>query len=162
MVFQQAYQIRGLRPDDLSAIIEINRVCLPENYTPAFFMDVYGNCPQAFLVAEIGGQIVGYSMCRLEFGFSDFDRLRMVRRGHLVSLAVLEPHRRQGVASALVAHSLHALHSRGVKECFLEVRQANLAGVGLYRKLGFEVVRVLPCYYHDGADALLMCRRLAS
>jgi len=36
-----------VRPDDLSEVVEINRVCLPENYSAYFFMEVYKSCPEA-------------------------------------------------------------------------------------------------------------------
>ncbi|MEM4245892.1 MAG: N-acetyltransferase [Candidatus Bathyarchaeia archaeon] len=161
LVYQQAYRIRGFRPNDLTAVIEINRLCLPENYTPGFFVDIYKNCPEAFLVAEVNGFITGYCMARIEFGFSEFNRIKMVKKGHLVSVAVLEPYRRLGIASSLLRQALSALYSRGVRECFLEVRETNTPGIFLYRKLGFEIARTIPQYYHDGADALLMAKVLA-
>src|SRR3970040_820744 len=94
------------RPDDLSAVIEINCVCLPENYSPYFFMEVYKTCPEAFIVAEIDRKVVGYIMCRLEFGFSDVRRFRMVKKGHIVSVAVVPDYARHGMGRELVNASL--------------------------------------------------------
>ncbi len=152
--------LRPFRPDDLSAVIEINRVCLPENYSPYFFMEVYKSCPEAFIVAEIDRKVVGYVMCRLEFGFSDVRRFRMVRKGHIVSVAVLPEYRRQGMGSELVTSSLKALELHGTEECFLEVRTSNEEAVALYKHMGFDMVRTVSHYYHDGADAFMMSARL--
>lgn len=152
--------LRPFRPEDLSAVIEINRVCLPENYSPYFFMEVYKTCPEAFIVSETDRKVVGYIMCRLEFGFSDVRRFRMVRKGHVVSVAVLPEYRRQGIGKELVTASLKALELHGAEECFLEVRAANEEAVALYKQMGFEIVRVVSHYYHDGADANLMSARL--
>jgi len=88
-------------------------------------MEVYKSCPEAFIVAEVNRQVVGYIMCRLEFGFSDVRRFRMVRKGHIVSVAVMPEYRRQGIGRVLVVTSLKALELHGAEECFLEVRTAN-------------------------------------
>src|SRR2546427_8948784 len=88
-MLEAPYLLRPFRPDDLSSVVEINRVCLPENYSAYFFMEVYKSCPEAFIVAERENRVVGYIMCRLEFGFSDLRLFRMVRKGHVVSVAGL-------------------------------------------------------------------------
>jgi [ribosomal protein S18]-alanine N-acetyltransferase len=159
-LLETPHLLRPFRPEDLSAVIEINRVCLPENYSPYFFMEVYKSCPEAFIVAEVNRQVVGYIMCRLEFGFSDVRRFRMVRKGHVVSVAVMPDYRRHGIGNQLVVTSLKALELHGAEECFLEVRTANEEAVGLYKQMGFETVRTVSHYYHDGADAYLMSSRL--
>ena len=123
-------------------------------------MEVYKSCPEAFIVAEINREVVGYIMCRLEFGFSDVRRFRMVRKGHVVSVAVMPAYRRQGIGRELVVMSLKALELHGAEECFLEVRVANEEAVSLYKEMNFDTVRVVSHYYHDGADAYLMSTKL--
>ncbi len=159
-MLEAPYLLRPFRPDDLSAVIEINRVCLPENYSPYFFMEVYKSCPEAFIVAEVDRKVVGYVMCRLEFGFSDVRRFRMVRKGHIVSVAVVPEHRRHGIGRELVISSLKAVELHGAEECFLEVRTVNEEAVSLYKEMGFDTVRTVSHYYHDGADAYLMSSKL--
>lgn len=160
MVTIQRAVVRPFRPPDLNSVIEINRKCLPENYSVNFFMDIYQNCPEAFLVAEVEGRVVGYIMCRLERGFSDFNRLKMVKKGHVVSIAVLQEYRRRGIGSSLIAQALRNLANLQAKECYLEVRVSNEAGIKLYRKFGFEITRRITSYYHDGEDAYVMSKKL--
>ncbi|HZD12327.1 MAG TPA: N-acetyltransferase [Candidatus Binatus sp.] len=159
-MLEAPHLIRPFNPQDLSAVIEINRVCLPENYSPYFFMEVFKSCPEGFIVAESSTKVVGYIMCRVEFGFSDTRRFRMARKGHIVSVAVLPEFRKQGIGRELVEVALKALAANGGEECFLEVRTANEDAVRLYRELSFDIVRTIPHYYHDGADAFLMSIRL--
>lgn len=159
-MLEAPYLLRPFRPDDLSSVVEINRICLPENYSPYFFMEVYKSCPEAFIVAERDAKVVGYIMCRLEFGFSDVRRFRMVRKGHIVSVAVFPEFRRRGIGKELVVSALKALELHGGEECFLEVRTANEEAVKLYKDMGFDAVRTVSHYYHDGADAYLMSVRL--
>ncbi|MBS7655073.1 ribosomal protein S18-alanine N-acetyltransferase [Candidatus Bathyarchaeota archaeon] len=160
MVTMQKFIIRRFNPSDLNAVIEINRRCLPENYTFNFFMDIYRNCPEAFLVAEAEDKIVGYIMCRIEYGFSDFNRFKLVKKGHIVSIAVLNEYRGKGIGTSLITQALKELVNAQAKECYLEVRVSNEAGINLYRKLGFEVAQRIVYYYHDGEDAYVMSRKL--
>jgi len=159
-LLEAPYLLRPFHPDDLSSVIEINRVCLPENYSPYFFLEVYKSCPEAFIIAERERKVAGYIMCRLEFGFSDVRRFRMVRKGHVVSVAVLPDYRRQGIGKELVLAAMKALELHGAEECFLEVRTANEDAVRLYKNMGFDTARVATHYYHDGADAYVMSIKL--
>jgi ribosomal-protein-alanine N-acetyltransferase len=160
MVTIGKFELRRFTPEDLPAVMEINRTCLPENYNSYFFTEVYQNCPEAFLLATVGNRIIGYMMCRIENGFSEISRLRIVKKAHLVSLAVVPEFRRIGVAGALVTEATDAVTKRGAKEFYLEVRVTNDSGIELYKRLGFGIYRRISCYYHDGADAYVMCRKL--
>jgi ribosomal-protein-alanine N-acetyltransferase len=156
MLTETKVSLRQFNTKDLESVIEINRTCLPENYASFFFIDTFQNCPSAFRVAEVGTQIVGYIMCRVEHGFSDIKRLKFVRKGHIISIAVMPEFRRAGVASELVKQALNALHDMKVDECYLEVRDTNETAIKLYEKLGFSLARRVPHYYADGAEALVM------
>jgi ribosomal-protein-alanine N-acetyltransferase len=52
--------------------------------------------------------------------------------------------------------------SYNAKECYLEVRESNLAAITLYKKLGFEIARTIRNYYADGEDAFVMAVKLTS
>ncbi|MGQ9542629.1 MAG: ribosomal protein S18-alanine N-acetyltransferase [Candidatus Bathyarchaeia archaeon] len=147
---------RRFSTKDLERVIEINRTCLPENYSAHFFLDVYANCPDAFMVAEVESDIVGYVMCRMESGFSDLGGFRLVRKGHIVSIAVKPNFRRRGIATALMSSAISALTAHGASEAFVEVRVTNDPAISLYQKLGFRVVKRIPRYYLDGVDAYVM------
>jgi len=156
----QGFVLRQFVPDDLLQVIEINRICLPENYNSTFFLDIHRNLPDAFIVAEANGKVVGYIMCRLEHGLSETRRFNFVKKGHIVSVAVLPEHRRTGIGSALVTEALKALSKHRAGECFLEVRVTNEPGINLYKKLGFSTARKVSHYYFDGSDAYVMSFRI--
>ena len=65
--------IRRAAPSDLISVMEINLKTLPEHYSDYFYESLLQELPEAFLVAEIDGKIVGYEMCKTEFGFSNFE-----------------------------------------------------------------------------------------
>jgi ribosomal-protein-alanine N-acetyltransferase len=140
--------------------MHINRVCLPENYTTSFFMNLYQRFPETFIVAEENGDVVGYIMCRIETGIPSFKLLGITRKGHVISIAVLPEHQREGIGCALMREAMEAMVNHKAKECYLEVRASNVPAVNLYRKMGFEIIRTIRGYYADGEAAYMMARKL--
>ena len=152
-----AYTIREFKPEDLDAVAMINRACLPENYSPSFFLEHYYENPKIFLVAEVNGKVVGYNMCRIEFGVSNL-RTSFARKGHVISVAVMQGFRGLGIGKALMELGLTRVKESGAAEIYLEVRVSNMVAVTLYKKLGFKVVRVSEGYYRDGESANVMVK----
>ncbi|MEX0862092.1 GNAT family N-acetyltransferase [Nitrosopumilus sp.] len=152
--------IRRAEPSDLISIMEINLKTLPEHYSDYFYESLLAELPEAFIVAEIGGKPVGYIMCKTEFGFSNFKKLGFVKKGHVVSIAVLEEHRKKGIGNVLVEESVNGVNLRKCDEFYLEVRCSNNEAVRLYEKLGFVIRQQLNAYYRDGEDAYLMAIEL--
>jgi ribosomal-protein-alanine N-acetyltransferase len=157
---QQTFKLRKFTPDDLQNVMQINRFCLPENYMDFFFMDLHQRFPETFIVAEEDGKIVGYIMCRIEVGLASFGLGGLIRKGHVVSIAVLPQGRRKGIAQALMTKTIDGMTYYKAKLCYLEVRVTNDPGVSLYKKLGFAVNRTLNGYYSDGEDAYVMTKKL--
>ncbi|MEM1530044.1 MAG: ribosomal protein S18-alanine N-acetyltransferase [Candidatus Bathyarchaeia archaeon] len=156
---EKTFTIRKFRPEDLNQVMYINQTCLPENYSTYFFVDLYTNFPETFIVAEEDGKVVGYIMCRIESGFSG---LSLIKRGHVISIAVLPAYRRRGIGEALLKEALNAMVTHyGVKECYLEVRVSNTPAINLYKKMGFKIERTIWRYYADGENAYLMRVKLA-
>jgi len=146
--------------DDLQSVMHINYTCLPENYTNYFFLDLHERFPETFIVAEENGEIVGYIMCRIEVGLSNFGFGGLLKKGHIVSVAVLPQNRRKGIGEALVNEATKGMQQYGAKQCFLEVRVTNEPAISLYKKLGFQITRTIKGYYADGEDAYLMSKKI--
>ncbi len=156
----QGFIIRKAIPEDIPMVMRINLKTLPENYPEYFFREIYERFSEAFLVAEMEGEIIGYIMCRMEGGVSNFG-LRWVRRGHVVSVAVLPKFRRAGLGIKLMNNAMEALKTDyEAKEIILEVRVTNLPAISLYEKLGFEKIRTIKTYYRDGEAAMLMAKKI--
>ncbi len=152
--------IRRATPNDVDGIIATNIECLPEHYPLSFWMEHIERWGDAFYVAEVNGKIVGYVMCRIEYG-QGYVRNVMRTLGHVVSVAVREKFRRRGIATNLMLASMDAMKRvYGVEEVYLEVRVSNEPAINLYRKLGFEIVKKIENYYLDGEDAYVMAREL--
>lgn len=152
--------IRRAEPSDLIPIMEINLKTLPEHYSDYFYESLLAEIPEAFIVGEIAGKHIGYIMCKTEYGFSNFKKLGFVKKGHVVSIAVLEEYRKKGIGQALVEESVNGIRLKKCDEFYLEVRCSNNDAVRLYEKLGFTIRQKLNAYYRDGEDAYLMAIEL--
>lgn len=154
------YEIRRCERDDIQAVIKINAETLPEHYSDYFYYEILAEFPETFLVAELGGALIGYVMCRIEYGFSHLKRLGLARKGHVVSIAVTEQHRGKGVGTVLMQTSQEAMTSKTATESYLEVRVTNSEAITLYQRLGYKVTSRLEAYYKDGEAALVMAAPL--
>jgi [ribosomal protein S18]-alanine N-acetyltransferase len=92
------------------------------------------------LAARINNEIAGFVIGRIDVG-------RNVTSGHILTLDVLPPYRRKGIAQRLLLEIETVFKERGIKECRLEVREGNVAASNLYQKLGYKKVGKLEKYY---------------
>ncbi len=140
----------------MESVMRINSKTLPEHYSDYFYFEILTEFPETFLVAELGGEVVGYIMCRVEYGFSHLKKLGLARKGHVISVAVLEQHRGKGIGTRLILTAHEELAKKAASECYLEVRVSNVDAVALYERVGYRVTGRLEAYYKDGEPALLM------
>ena len=148
--------LRRCELSDIIPVMEINLKTLPEHYSDYFYESLLGELPEAFIVAEISNKIIGYIMCKVEHGFSNFKKLGFVKKGHVVSIAVIDEYRGKGFGSALVDEAIGGVKTIQCSELYLEVRCSNNDAVRLYETLGFSIIHRLKAYYRDGEDAYLM------
>jgi [ribosomal protein S18]-alanine N-acetyltransferase len=77
--------------------------------------------------------------------------------GRILTLDILPEARRFGLGSTLMLACEERLRSGGCSAVYLETAVNNDAALRLYRKLGYEVVSILPEYYASHAlDAFAM------
>jgi ribosomal protein S18 acetylase RimI-like enzyme len=96
------------------------------------------NPPEAHLVAELNGSVVGY--IRLK------PPTRLPENAHVMQvqgLAVDPSARRRGVAAALLTEAMQLLRERGTRKLTLRVLGTNAAAIALYERLGFTREGVL-------------------
>ena len=153
-------RIRFATSRDIAEIISINFKTLPEHYSNSFFMELLLDSPETFVVAENNNKIIGYIMCRIEYGFSVIKKMSLARKGHVVSFAVLEEYRGKGIGKKLVEQSIEGMKIRKCNESYLEVRTDNIPAIKLYESLGFDRIATLNTYYKDGRNAFLMSAKL--
>ena len=154
------YTLRYAEGSDIPSVIKVNAETLPEHYSEYFYYEVLNEFPETFIVAQLGNEVVSYIMCRIEYGLSVMKRFGLARKGHIISIATMPPHRGRGVGTALIQRAMEEMKKGGCKEVFLEVRVTNEDAVRLYGKLGFQVTGTMQGYYKDGESAYLMAQQL--
>lgn len=140
------YQIIPMTPAQLPQAAALERACFSHPWTEQALAEDLDN-ELLTLLAAVGedGTLLGYGEVRT-----------VLDEGTLERIAVAPQFRRHGAAEALLRRFLD--DGRG-KLAFLtlEVRAGNVPAIGLYEKLGFEVVGRRRNYYREeGEDALLM------
>ena len=138
--------IRVCSNHDIHIIGEITRTALREAYPDSFFETIGNYWPEGFLVAESGGQIVGFVM----------GIISGVKQARILMLAVQEPYRRNGIASTLIRSFKSSCLMKGLDSIILEVRISNTPAINLYGKFGFKLTSTLRGYYRDGEDGYRM------
>ncbi|MEJ5274814.1 MAG: GNAT family N-acetyltransferase [Thermogemmata sp.] len=63
--------------------------------------------------------------------------------GVIINLAVLSPHRGQGLGTALLRRGLQGLYQAGARRVYLEVTASNQAALNLYRRHHFRCYKTL-------------------
>jgi ribosomal-protein-alanine N-acetyltransferase len=133
--------IRDCTPQDLPAVLEIERRSFAHPYTRLVFQKYLR---ATFLVLE-QERILGYVI-----------GVKMGCKGIIISLAVHPDHRRQGHGTRLVRAVIERLDATVLE---IQVRQSNTGAQRFYAALGFQKSHVVPAYYGNGEDAAIMIKR---
>lgn len=141
--------LRAATPDDLAAIMDLERASFPTDaWSDAMMREELASPHGAYLVDVEAGRIVGYGGVRAVRGSADAD---------IQTIAIAEAARGRGRGRTLLRALLEAAHARGARELFLEVRADNPVAAGLYASEGFAEIGRRPRYYQpDDVDAVVM------
>ena len=140
---------REMKESDLEEILTLDReIFRTMAYSEwDFLYAISGKYDKALDLVE-KEEIVAYGIFRL-----------LGTEAELESIAVREAHRGKGYGRLLLEEFLRIGKKEGVEKVFLEVREGNLPGRGLYEALGFQNFGRRKAYYRDPVeDALLMER----
>lgn len=70
--------------------------------------------------------------------------------GHITQICVLPEFRSQGIGVALLKAAMNNLHQRNFSQLSLTVTQANEQAIHLYRRFGFETLKVFDAFVWEG------------
>jgi ribosomal-protein-alanine N-acetyltransferase len=142
-------RLRRLELADLDAIERIEQASYPTPWSRSMFASELAKPSSLSLGAvDESGTLVGYLVLS-----------RYVDAWHVMNVAVAPERRREGIASALLAHLLDATKDDARRGYTLEVRVSNVGAIRLYERFGFRPKGVRRGYYTDNReDALIMWR----
>ena len=139
-------EIRQVREKDLTEILRIEETAFPNPYPLGYLRFLAKANPETFLVAENQNGLLGYIIADVRYR----------NEGHIISIAVRKEERRRGVAKALIRAVGSVFERLEVGVIKLEVRVSNLSAINLYRSMGYRHIGMMPGYYRDGEDAIIM------
>ena len=120
-----------------------------ENYERIVFLNIRKRWPEGFLTVIADGKIVG-ACCG---AILPNEKLRVL------ILVLQDDYQKKGIGKDLMDKMIDGSKFFGVKKVTLEVRKDSEA-INFYRRLGFSSVDLLPCYYQDGCDGIVMEKQL--
>lgn len=142
------YEIVPMDRSHLEQIAALERECFSPPWTEAMLEEELYNSQASFLVAEDGeGGVLGYAGLHV-----------VLDEGYIDNIAVEEPARKHGVASALL-DVFCRFGAANLAFLTLEVRASNAPAIALYKKYGFQEVGLRPNFYSaPREDAIIMTR----
>ncbi len=141
--------IRRMTDEDVPAVSAIEEATFSMPWKPDDFREMIRRDNMTYLVAEVGGKIVGGAGLRNILGDCE-----------ITNVAILPAYRRQGIGKRLLVELLKAGTEIGAEAFTLEVRAGNEAAIRLYESLGFVSEGVRPDFYErPREDALIMWKR---
>ena len=149
-----AIHVRPYQPSDFEELCRIDQACFPRGIAyESAEMKCYLQAAGSFcLIAEMADAIGGFIVIELA-----------AEIGHIITLDVLESHRRRKIGSLLLEGAEQSAAARGARLMYLETATTNKAAIALWKKHGYrESGSRLKNYYGRGLDAFHMHKLLES
>ncbi|KAK9816703.1 hypothetical protein WJX72_003932 [[Myrmecia] bisecta] len=156
-----------LSADNVNQLKELNQRSFPLQYQDSVYSDCLA-CGDVSQLAYQDDELVGGIACRLEVprGSQAEDTQEAPVEAHLyiMTLAVKEPNRRQGIGRRLLGQAIVACaDDPTITEAYLHVQTSNEEAIQFYHAAGFKSGDVLRNYYKrvvGPPDALRMYKDL--
>lgn len=146
--------LRSVGQEVAGILSKIHEECFPTYWNSDAFTGFFSVAGTRALVTDAADGIAGMIVWRV-----------VGEQADIMTLAVLPPYRRQGMARLLVEQALAYAKNAGATTFFLDVEDGNTPAIRLYESYGFTVLRRRKLYYQkpDGSytDALVMKKKIA-
>lgn len=151
------FQLRKYQPVDFERLLEIDQSCFTTGiaYSEAEM--------RYFLSMPMSITLVGVRGVHIEgFIIANHYRSRRSSRsvGKIITIDVAPVAQHSGLGSVLISGAEAKLQKAGCDYVSLEVAVDNEPALKFYKKHGYTVLKVLPRYYLDSIDGLLMGKKL--
>lgn len=143
--------VRPLAPDDVPAVLDIERQGYSHPWSESVFLDCFKDNYRLWGACH-GDMLMAYAVV-----------VYMVDEAHLLNICVHPNARGEGVGRYLLRHVLATAAHEGMSRLLLEVRVSNHAAITLYQNEGFHEIGQRPGYYpaaNGREDARVLMRAL--
>ncbi len=149
------FTLREYSPSDLDTLYEIDQACYPRGiaYSRRMLRWYLSQRGALCLVAQAAGAadsaVLGFIIAQGSGA-----------AGYIVTIDVLEAHRRSGIGTALLQETERRLAKVGVRYIGLQTATNNEAGVAFWQRHGYRSSGVTRGYYLGRIDAYEMFKEL--
>ena len=150
-----AFTLRDYSPSDLETLYEIDQACYPRGIAYSRRMlRWYLSQPEALCIVAQARRaddlaVLGFIIAEAR-----------AEEGYIVTIDVLEAHRRSGIGTALLRETERRLAKMGVRYIGLQTATNNQAGVAFWQRHGYRSSGVTRGYYLGRIDAYEMLKEL--
>ena len=135
-----------MRYEDVDRVAQLDVICFPTPWSLSAYATEVNNPSGYYIVAKIGGKIVGYA-----------GEWLIMDEAHITTIGVDPEYRGKKIGENMLINLLEEAIHRGARRATLEVRRTNTVAQNLYVKYKFKAVSVRPGYYtNNNEDALVM------
>jgi [ribosomal protein S18]-alanine N-acetyltransferase len=151
------FTLRDYSPSDFETLYAIDQACYPRGISYSrrmlrWYLSQRGaQCLVAESMGPTGPALPGFLIATSHGNV-----------GYIVTIDVMETHRRAGVGSALLAEVERRLESGGARRVELQTATNNEAGVAFWQRHGYRSSGVTRGYYLGRIDAYEMFKELGS
>lgn len=161
--------LRVYQPEDFTRLLEIDQACFVEGIAYSsgelrYFLSMPAAIALVALAADQGSADQGVSSQATIVGFIIGDSFRQRRAtrmaGRIITIDVDPSRQHLGLGTLLLTAAEDRLRQSGCEYISLETAVDNDPALRFYKKHGYSVLRILPRYYLDSIDGLLMGKKL--
>lgn len=140
-------------PSQVPEIVALDQLCLGGLWTKEAYLREIESSNSTLVILQVWegqfephqAQIIGMACL-----------WSIVEEAHITLLGIHPEYRRQGLGKLLLFTLLEDAIARKLKWATLEVNENNVAAIGLYKQLGFEVAGTRKGYYQPAGDNALV------
>ncbi|MBZ0271272.1 GNAT family N-acetyltransferase [bacterium] len=152
-----SFRIRPARREDTPALYELDKLCFTQafRFSRAMFRHL---ATREDIVTFIAEDDESPAHDGLPDGFVMVEILDDGASWVVTSIDVHPRCQRRGLGELLMTHADAFAKSRGLFKSYLQVYVRNSDAIRFYRRLGYEIVDILPAFYGAGRNGFLMLR----
>lgn len=164
------FQISDFRPEDFDRLWQIDQECFPPGISYSRpELRAYMRRRGSFTLVAVDDSVARKDRRSAEIGEAPRDRSASIGgfivayggiTGHIITIDVIEPARRSGLGSQLLAAAEDRLRGTGSRGVSLETAVDNAAAISFYKRHRYCVAGTWPRYYSNGVDALMFKKNL--